>query len=229
MALLVAGCTRAAPPTSRPTEVPLTEWDATTPAPATPDPGAPTEPSPSAEAARAPRQAFSDDEGEDDYGRKRQRAPLDPATAYLLKQDTVIMLHRTACFGPCPQYSVGITAAGDVHFYGEAGTASLGYQTAPIGRPAVQSLLAFLEAKHFHSLHARYTPVATDHRARSVRWRSVRQCGPTATRRRLAREGGSDAPAHGLSGGRDGEAGISDRRCLRPQRGAGRGRPVTEQ
>jgi hypothetical protein len=172
---LFAGCARTSAVRDRPAEVaidagaasatPATTTAITT-APSTPATGAvvvvasdePDEP-------RAPSKgpsSFSDKEEEDYSGHKHAVVPLDPAKAYVLGADTVISLRRTACFGTCPVYTVGVTADGTVHFNGEQSVVSSGYQTASIGRPAVQALLSFLAAKRFHTLHAQYYRQATD-------------------------------------------------------------------
>jgi hypothetical protein len=171
---IFAGCARTSAVHDRPAEVALDAGAASsTPATAT---ATATEPTPTgvvsviaSDASDEPRLAskgpasFSDKEEEDYSGHPHTVVPLDPAKAYVLGSDTVISLRRTACFGSCPVYSVGVTADGTVHFYGESSVVSPGYQTASIGRPAVQALLTFLGAKRFHTLHAQYQRQATDH------------------------------------------------------------------
>src|SRR5581483_10648992 len=73
------------------------------------------------------------------------------------------LLRRTACYGSCPQYSVGVRGDGTVHFYGAGYTQTLGYATARIGRGAVAALLKTLRTHEFLSLADRYPAHRTDH------------------------------------------------------------------
>ena len=121
---------------------------------------------PEVDSAIAPppaRGTWDDDPPKDAADRPSTLPPLDPATAYDVGPDTVLIFRRTECFGSCPAYSVGVRGDGSVHFYGESSTQTVGYASADIGRAGVAALLAFLRRKSFLSLHTHYVAMATDH------------------------------------------------------------------
>jgi hypothetical protein len=84
------------------------------------------------------------------------------ASGYALRPDTLIRLHRTECYGPCPVYTVAIRGDGRVFFYGNAHTQTLGYATSRIDPKAVAALLEFMRTRRYLSLPRRYVGRATD-------------------------------------------------------------------
>jgi uncharacterized protein DUF6438 len=73
--------------------------------------------------------------------------------------DTMISLHRTSCFGPCPVYTVTIDARGRVTYEGEKFVRVVGRQTARIDTSLVAKLLAHAERIHFFDLRDAYRTV----------------------------------------------------------------------
>ena len=70
--------------------------------------------------------------------------------------DTSIRLQRTACFGPCPEYSVTIDARGVVTYVGEKSVRVVGRRTARIDPSVVATLLARAERIRFFDLRNAY-------------------------------------------------------------------------
>jgi hypothetical protein len=70
--------------------------------------------------------------------------------------DTSIRLQRTACFGPCPEYSVTIDARGLVTYVGEKSVRVVGRRTARIDPSVVATLLARAERIRFFDLRNEY-------------------------------------------------------------------------
>jgi hypothetical protein len=60
--------------------------------------------------------------------------------------DSLIRLQRTACFGPCPIYTVTIDARGTVTYEGERSVRGVGRRTALIDKSTVAALLAKAES-----------------------------------------------------------------------------------
>ncbi len=106
--------------------------------------------------------SFSDVDEDPLSGKPRLPVPIAKDRAYTLSTSTMLTLRRTMCFGSCPVYTVGVTADGTVHFYGEMYTAALGYRSAKIDRAALQGLLEYLRARDFVGLHTHYLRMATD-------------------------------------------------------------------
>jgi uncharacterized protein DUF6438 len=73
--------------------------------------------------------------------------------------DTMISLQRTACFGPCPVYTVKIDARGRVTYEGEKFVRVVGRQIARIDRSAVGKLLAHAERIHFFDMRNAYRAI----------------------------------------------------------------------
>ena len=70
--------------------------------------------------------------------------------------DTIIRLERTACFGPCPIYTVAIDARGTVTWVGEKFVRVVGRQTARVPPSVVAALLAQAERIGFFDMRDVY-------------------------------------------------------------------------
>src|SRR5215207_1941680 len=70
--------------------------------------------------------------------------------------DAVIRLQRTACFGPCPIYTVSIDASGTVTYEGERSVRVVGRRTAHIDKSIVAGLLAKAERIRFFEMRDAY-------------------------------------------------------------------------
>lgn len=68
----------------------------------------------------------------------------------------VVTLERQPCFGTCPVYRVAVSGDGTVSFEGRRHVTHLGTATASLPAPAVDSLLAELEAGGYFEFADRY-------------------------------------------------------------------------
>jgi hypothetical protein len=69
---------------------------------------------------------------------------------------TSVVMHRSACYGTCPVYTVELTAAGSVTYTGEEHVAALGRKSAHIDASEFQFLVTAIERMDFFSLHEKY-------------------------------------------------------------------------
>ena len=69
--------------------------------------------------------------------------------------DSVVM-HRSACFGPCPVYTVHIRSDGEVSFEGEQDVIALGQHKHTVAASALLQLSDAIEKASFSSLKEQY-------------------------------------------------------------------------
>ena len=91
------------------------------------------------------------------------------AVAQKVERDQ-ITLERTACFGPCPMYTLTITSDGKVKFDGKRFTKVTGPATGKISKQAFRGLVAEFKKIGYFSLPDQFTPgtpqcprMVTDH------------------------------------------------------------------
>jgi Domain of unknown function (DUF6438) len=96
-----------------------------------------------------------------------------------------ITLERTACFGPCPMYSVTVTSDGKVKFEGRQFTKVTGKASGKITKQAFRGLVAEFKKIDYFSLPDQYSPgtpqcpqMITDHPSANT---SLRLNGKTKT------------------------------------------------
>ncbi|MBI3440037.1 MAG: hypothetical protein HY054_15530 [Proteobacteria bacterium] len=73
-----------------------------------------------------------------------------------------VTLERTTCFGPCPAYSVTITASGAVTYVGRANTRVLGERHAQADHQAVTALHQRILDADFFNLRDEYRMTVAD-------------------------------------------------------------------
>ena len=88
-------------------------------------------------------------------------ASFDPA-ATPVSDNPLITLERTACFGACPIYTIGIYEDGRVEYVGQDFVAVRGEQNGSITPEQFIDLLAAFEKADYFNLQDEYTAPATD-------------------------------------------------------------------
>ena len=69
---------------------------------------------------------------------------------------TSVVLHRSACFGPCSVYTVEVLSNGEVRYNGEEHVKVKGQQTAQVSADEFNFLVASIGRIGFFALHDRY-------------------------------------------------------------------------
>jgi hypothetical protein len=78
------------------------------------------------------------------------------ASPQAVPPDTLVTLERTTCFGPCPEYKIAISAAGEVVFEGRRFVRQMGTAKSSISPEALRELLGRFENIDYFSLRDRY-------------------------------------------------------------------------
>ena len=90
------------------------------------------------------------------YGCGGPTASTPQAVAARAPEITSVVMHRSACFGPCPIYTVEILSTGDVRFDGQGHVKVPGHQTARIAPNDFGFLVQAIERVDFFNLHDQY-------------------------------------------------------------------------
>jgi Domain of unknown function (DUF6438) len=69
---------------------------------------------------------------------------------------TSVVLHRSACYGPCPVYTVEVLSDGEVRYDGQDHVKVKGHRTAQISVDEFNFLVASIGRVGFFGLHDRY-------------------------------------------------------------------------
>jgi hypothetical protein len=95
-----------------------------------------------------------------------------PENAAVVAQPAItsVLMHRSACYGRCPEYSIEVREDGSVQFNGTRFVANSGAHTAHISSAGFKKISAAIDAMKFSLLLEHYrsekdgcTSIATDH------------------------------------------------------------------
>lgn len=90
------------------------------------------------------------------FAQANDRSQTVHASEQPIPRDTLITIERTACFGPCPEYKITITANGKVMFEGRRSVKKLGRAKSVISKERVRKLLAAFEKINYFELRDSY-------------------------------------------------------------------------